>query len=146
MWIGPDRHFISKPINMIYGQGWPWDLPINTKGWLSSSFWSEILSDFSRLRCAGIESACIRKCSYCAWRASPFRAGQEFKAWLEELKRGLWTPDPLNVTGWAALIGIVPPKSFLLCPSHAMESLWNPHSAIMFFQSEDLGIYNPVRF
>lgn len=60
-----------------------------------------MLSDSSRFRFAGKESACICKCSYCAWRASPLTLGQEFKAQPGELKSGAWTPDPLNVTGWA---------------------------------------------
>lgn len=55
------------------------------KGWLSSSFWSEMLSDSSRFRFAGMESACICKCSYCARRASSlFGSGVQSSAWWVE--------------------------------------------------------------
>lgn len=63
-----------------------------------------------------MESACICKCSYCAWRASLLPVGQEFKARPEKLKSGAWTPDLLSVTvastGKPALIQLLPP-SFL---------------------------------
>lgn len=96
MWEGPDRQFISKPINMIYGAGEAQDWPINTKA-------------------APSEARCYRGALHCTVLARsqhafingvtvfssprPLPLGQEFKAQPEELNARVWTLNPLNVTG-----------------------------------------------